>query len=55
MSIDVVLEKGKTMDIPKSNRALLEMAIADSFHCENLPDMTVESKHFYKMFTAKKR
>ncbi len=31
MTIDVGTEKGKTMDIRKSNGALLEMAIADIF------------------------
>ncbi len=35
ISIDVGIEKGKTMDNRKSNSALLEMAIVDFFHCEN--------------------
>ncbi len=49
MSIDVGIKKGKTMDIQKSNSALLEMAIADFFHCENLPDRAVESNCFCKI------
>jgi hypothetical protein len=34
------------MDIRKSNNATVEMAIADLFHCENLPDVVVESPNF---------
>ncbi len=49
MSIEVGIEKGKTMDVGKSNNALLEMAIADFFHCENLPDRDVESNCFHKI------
>ena len=30
-------------DIRRSNNARLEMAIADLFHCENLPDRAIES------------
>ncbi len=37
------------MDIRKSISALLEMAIADFFYCENLPDSAVESNHFCKI------
>ncbi len=38
MFIDVGIEKGKTIYIQKSSSALLEMAIADFYHCEDLPD-----------------
>ncbi len=54
MSIEVGIEKGKTMDIQKSNSALLEMAIADFFHCENLPDRAVESNRFRKILDVAK-
>jgi hypothetical protein len=30
------------LDIRKSNNATVEMAIADFFHCENIPDAVVE-------------
>jgi hypothetical protein len=30
------------MDIHKSHNAMVEMAIADFFHCENIPDAVVE-------------
>jgi hypothetical protein len=30
------------MDIRKSHNAIVEMAIADFFHCENIPDAVVE-------------
>jgi hypothetical protein len=36
------------MDIWKSNKnAMVEMAIADFFHCENLPDLVVELPRFH--------
>ncbi len=54
MSIDVGIEKGKTINIQKSNSALLEMAIADFFHCENLPDRDVESNRFCKILDVAK-
>jgi hypothetical protein len=34
------------LDIRKSNNATVEMAIADFFHCENIPDAVVESQRF---------
>ena len=34
------------LDIRKSNNATVEMAIADFFHCENIPDAVVESQQF---------
>ncbi len=42
------------MDIQKSNSALLEMAIADFFHCEILPDRAVESNRFRKILDVAK-
>ncbi len=46
------MEKGKTIYIRKSNNALLEMFIADFFHCENLPDRAVESNQFCKILVV---
>jgi hypothetical protein len=37
------------MDIQKSNNATVEMAIADFFHCENIPDSVVESPRFIRL------
>ena len=54
MSIDVRKEKGMTMDIQKSKNGLLEMAIADFFHCKNLPDRAVESNLFCKILDVAK-
>ncbi len=34
------------LDIWKSNNAIVEMAIADFFHCENIPDAVVELPRF---------
>ncbi len=48
MSIDVGIEKGKTMDILKSNSVLVERVIVDFFYCENLPCRAVESNCFCK-------
>ncbi len=54
MASDVGIEKRKTMDIRKSNSALLEMTIADIFHCKHLPDRAVESKCFRKILDVVK-
>ncbi len=54
MTIDVGIEWGKTMDIRKSNSALLEMTIMDFFHCKNLPDRAVESNCFFKILDVAK-
>ncbi len=54
MSIEVGIEKGKTMDIRKSKSVLLEMAIMDFFHCENLPDRAVESNCFCQILDVAK-
>ena len=37
------------LDIRKSNNATIEMAIADFFHCENIPDADVESPRFVRL------
>ena len=37
------------MDIRKSHNATVEMAIADFFHCENIPDAVVESPRFKRL------
>jgi hypothetical protein len=36
-------------DIRKCNNASFEMAIADFFHCENIPDKVVESERFARV------
>jgi hypothetical protein len=36
-------------DIRKSHNALVEMTIADFFHCENIPDAVVESPRFKRL------
>jgi hypothetical protein len=37
------------LDIRKSNNATAEMAIANFFHCENIPDAVVESPRFVQL------
>ncbi len=37
------------LDIRKSNNATVEMAIADFFHCENIPDAVVELPRFVRL------
>ncbi len=54
ITIDVGIERGKTMVIRKSNSALLEMEIMDFFHCDNLPDRAVESNCLYKILGVAK-
>jgi hypothetical protein len=39
-------------DICKVNNALAQMAIADFFHCENIPDLVVESSRFKRMVSV---
>ncbi len=46
MTIDVGMEHASQLYIRKSNNAAMEMAIADFFHCENIPNQAVESSHF---------
>ena len=40
------------LDIRRSNDALVEMAIADFFHCENIPDAEVESPRFKRLISV---
>ncbi len=37
------------LDIRKSNNATVEMAIANFFHCKNIPDAVVESPRFIRL------
>jgi hypothetical protein len=37
------------MNTRKSHNAIVEMAIADFFHCENIPDAVVESPRFKRL------
>jgi hypothetical protein len=37
------------MDIQKLNNATIEMTIMDFFHCENIPDLVVESPRFIRL------
>ncbi len=37
------------MDIWKSNNATVEMAIANFFHCKNIPDAVVELPRFIRL------
>jgi hypothetical protein len=37
------------MDIRKSNNASVEMAIANFFHCANIPDAVVETREFNRL------
>ncbi len=37
------------LDIRKSNNATVEMAIADFFHCKNIPDAVIESPRFVRL------
>ncbi len=45
-TIHVGMERASQLDIRKSNNAAMEMAIADFFHCENIPDQAAESSQF---------
>ena len=40
------------LDIQRSNDAKVEMAIADFFHCENIPDAVVESSQFKQLISV---
>ncbi len=46
MTINVGIECASQLDIRKSKDAAMEMAIADFFHCENIPDQAAESSRF---------
>ncbi len=43
ITIDAGMECASQLDLRKSNNAAMEMAIANFFHCENIPDRAVES------------
>jgi hypothetical protein len=43
------LAMSMNMDIRKSNNATLEMAIADFFHCKNIPGSVAESPRFLRL------
>ncbi len=45
--IDVGMEHTSQREIMKSNNDAMEMAIADCFHCENIPDWAAKSSHFH--------
>ncbi len=49
MSIRAGMECVCQTDIQHSNNSILEMAIADFFHCENIPDRVVESVRFKQL------
>ncbi len=49
MSIQAGMECVCQTDIQHSNNSILEMAIADFFHCEDIPDCVVESTRFKKL------
>ena len=40
------------LDIWRSNDAMVEMAIADFFHCENIPDAVVASPGFKRLISV---
>ncbi len=46
MTIDVGMECTSQLDISKSNNATMEMATADFFHCNNIPEWAAEPSHF---------
>jgi len=39
----------QNMDIRKSHNVIVEMAIADFFHCENIPDAVAEPSRFKRL------
>ena len=49
MSIQAGMEHVCQTDIQHSNNSILEMAIVDFFHCENIPDHVVESTWFKQL------
>ncbi len=49
MTIDVGMERASQLDIRKSNNAAMDMAIADLFHCENIPEQAAESSQCQQM------
>ena len=47
-SVSIILQS----DIRRSNDATVKMAIADFFHCENIPDAVVESSRFKRLISV---
>ena len=54
MTIQTGMERTCQSDIRHTNNAILEMAIADFFHCENIPDRVVESSRFKQLLEKAK-
>ncbi len=46
MIINVGMGQASQLDTRKSNNAVMEMAIADFFHCEKIPDQAAKSSQF---------
>ncbi len=46
MTIDVGRERTSQLNIRSSNNAAMEMAIADFFHCEDIPYCATQSSCF---------
>jgi hypothetical protein len=53
-SITAALDRMKQGDIRKYNKAQLDLAIADFWHSENLPDRAVDSKRFRRILKLAK-
>ena len=54
MTIQTGMERTCQSDIRHTNNAILEMAIADFFHCKNIPDRVVESTQFKQLLEKAK-
>ncbi len=54
MTIQTGVEQTNQSDIRHTNNAILEMAIADFFHCKNIPDRVVESTRFKQLLEKAK-
>ena len=54
MTIQTGMERTCQSDIRHTNNAILEMAIADFFHCKNIPDRVVESSRFKQLLEKAK-
>ena len=50
-SIETAVDRHHQMDINRSNNTELEMAIADFFHCEAIPDVAVEAVRFKRIIS----
>ncbi len=54
MTIQTGIECTFQSDIHHTNNTILEMAIADFFHCENIPDRMVQSTWFKQLLEKAK-